>query len=140
MKQLLPQSILHYPSIEFYDDTWLKACLCIWDKVYRIVPASYEPKDSDEVKYAIDQGLVENISLSKLDLEKTANRFKDYWEKVPFPPAGAEIRSEEYSRLHIEKVDIQIRPQLEALSKSVNKDGWLKLTQEVANLYMLFFI
>ncbi len=131
-------NILHYPSIEFFDDTWLKACLCIWDKVYRIVPESYRPKDSDEVKYAIDKGLVENINLDKNDLEKAAEKFQQYWEKVPFPPAGAEKRSEEYSRLHIDKVDVKIRPQLEALSKIVNKNGWLRLTKSVANLYMLF--
>jgi hypothetical protein len=76
-------AVLSYPTIEFYDDTWLKACLCIWDKVYRIVPSSYRPNDSDEVKLAIDCGLVENVTLSQGDLEATAADFENFWLDAP---------------------------------------------------------
>jgi hypothetical protein len=57
----MSKDVLYYPTIEFYDEVWLKTSLCLWDKIYRIVPDSYKPKDSDEVKTAIDNGLVKNI-------------------------------------------------------------------------------
>lgn len=131
-------AVLHYPNIEFYDDTWLKACLCIWDKVYRIVPSSYKPSDSDEAKLAIDCGLVENIVLNSKDLEATASDFEEFWLNAPFMPAGAEYEEDEYIRLHPEKVDVKIRPMLEAMSRKIPNDGFLRLSKEVANLYMLF--
>ena len=64
--------ILYYPTIEFQDETWLKASLCIWDKVYRIVPSTYRPMDSDEVKIAIDNNFVEDIIISEQELSQTA--------------------------------------------------------------------
>jgi len=131
-------SLLHYPTIEFIDDTWLRACLCIWDKIYRIVPPSYVPVDSDEVKLAIDAGLVENINLQKEDLSKTADRFEAFLKKVPFIPAGVEGYDSFDIKVHPEKIDARIRPLLESLSKKVNPDGWLSLSPEVANAYMLF--
>ena len=52
-------NVLYYPFIEIQDETWLKSALCIWDVVYRIVPAGYTPKDSDEVAEAVQAGKVE---------------------------------------------------------------------------------
>ena len=137
-KQFSNSALLHYPTIEFFDDTWLRACLCIWDKIYRIVPPSYSPADSDEVKLAIDEGLVENIKLQKEDLSQTADLFETFWENVSFIPAGVEGYESVDVRLHPEKVDARIRPILESLSKKVDPNGWLSLSPEVANAYMLF--
>ena len=50
---------------EIQDETWLKSALCIWDVVYRIVPAGYTPKDSDEVAEAVQAGVVKNIKLTR---------------------------------------------------------------------------
>jgi hypothetical protein len=130
--------LLHYPTIEFLDDTWLKASLCIWDKIYRIVPPSYSPSDSNEVKLAIDNGLVENISLNKDDLTQTADLFEKFWEDVPFVPAGVDGYESLDVKLHPEKVDVRIRPILESLSSKIDPDGWLSLSPQVANAYMLF--
>jgi len=130
--------ILYFPSIEFYDDAWLKGALCHWDKIYRIVPPSYIPQDSDEVKQAIDAGLVESIKLTSGDLSDTARQFVEFWDSTPFVPAGFEGYDEEPIRLHPEKVDERIRGQLAALSKHIDKDGFLSLSKEVANSYMLF--
>ena len=74
--------VLYYPTIEFMDEVWLKSSLCVCDKVFRIVPDSYHPKDSDEVKIAIDNGVVENISLTEQDLSETADEFIDFVESV----------------------------------------------------------
>jgi len=133
-----PSEVLYYPSIEFYDDSWLKGALCHWDKIFRIVPPSYHPQDSDGVKEAVDAGLVESITLSQEDLSETANSFMRFWDSAPFVPAGFDGYDEEPIRLHPEKVDERIRGQLAALSEHIDQDGFLSLSKEVANSYMLF--
>lgn len=130
--------VLYFPSIEFYDDAWLKGALCHWDKIYRIVPPSYTPQDSDEVKEAVDAGLVESINLSSGDLSDTADKFVAFWDSTPIIPAGFEGYDEEPIRLHPEKVDERIRGQLASLSQRIEQDGFLSLSKEVANSYMLF--
>lgn len=133
-----PSEVLYYPSIEFYDDSWLKGALCHWDKVLRIVPPSYRPRDSDEVKEAVDAGLLESITLTEGDLSETADSFMRFWEKAPFVPAGFEGYADEPIRLHPEKVDERIRGLLAALAERIDQDGFLSLSKEVANSYMLF--
>lgn len=130
--------VLYYPSIEFYDESWLKGALCHWDKIYRIVPPSYCPHDSDEVKEAADAGLLESITLTEGDLSETEDSFMRFWEETPFVPAGFEGYEEEPIRLHPEKVDERIRGQLAALAERIDQDGFLSLSKEVANSYMLF--
>jgi hypothetical protein len=133
-----PSEVLYYPSIEFYDESWLKGALCHWDRVYRIVPPSYCPHDSDEVKEAADAGLLESMTLTEGDLSETADAFMRFWEKAPFVPAGFEGYEDEPIRLHPEKVDERIRSQLSALAERIDQDGFLSLSKEVANSYMLF--
>ena len=127
---------LYYPNIEFYDSTWLKASLIIYDKIFRIVPRSYSPDDSDEVKIAVDKNLLEDIHLTKPDLEKTAEEYEQFLSSVPVLPAAVE--GYENVRLHEEKVDDRIRPILEALSNKIDPDGFLSVSPEVANTYMLY--
>jgi len=130
-------SVLYYPTIEFHDETWLKSALLTWEKIYRIVPVSYTPFDSDDVKRAIDIGCIENINLSKLDLTQTASSFQDFWDNVPFIPAALESTDDTEARLHPDKVDARIRPILDSLSKSIDPEGFLRLSPEIANAYML---
>ena len=134
----MSKDVLYYPTIEFYDETWLKSSLCLWDKIYRIVPSSYNPKDSDEVKIAIDNGLVENIILNKHDLAQTAELFESYLENAEIVPAAVEGWENVDVRLHPEKVDARILPILEGMAKKFNPDGFLSISEEVANIYMLF--
>ncbi len=134
----IDNDVLYYPTIEFQDETWLKAALCIWDRVYRIVPPEYVPKDSDEVLQAIESGAVLDLRLSTEDLQATAQRFEQFWAQVPQIPAGAGGRAEYVVRLHREKIDQRIRPILEALSASIDQKGWMRLSSRLANSYMLF--
>lgn len=134
----MSKEVLYYPSIEFFDETWLKASLCLWDKIYRIVPSSYNPKDSDEVKIAADNGLVENIRLNSPDLSQTAELFESYLEKAPIIPAAVEGWENINVRLHPEKVDARILPILEGMAKKFDPDGFLSISEEVSNIYMLF--
>ena len=134
----MSKEVLYYPTIEFYDETWLKASLCIWDKIFRIVPSSYNPKDSYEVKIAVDNGLVEDIRLNNSDLAKTAELFELYLKDAPIVPAAVEGWENINIRLHPEKVDARILPILQGMAKKFNPDGFLSISKEVANIYMLF--
>ena len=135
---ILSDSVLYYPNIEFFDEIWVKSALCIWEKIYRIVPDSYTPKDSDEIKEAIDSDLIKNINLTSDDLSDTAEYFESFWKSVPVIPAGVEGWDGIDIRLHPDKVDARILPILQGLSKKIDPNGWLKLSPEVANTYMLF--
>jgi hypothetical protein len=130
--------VLYYPTIEFLDEVWLKCALCVWEKVLRIVPPNYVPKDSDEVKRAVDQGLVKNVALSPDDLNEAAESFEAFWEQTPITPAGIEGWEAIDVTLHPEKVDARIRPLLASLATKIDPDGRLSLSAEVANAYMLF--
>lgn len=128
--------VLYFPTIVFQSDAWLKSALCVWDKVYRICPPGYSPRDSDETKQAIDAGLVETIPLSKEDLATTADQFEKMMENaIAFPAA---LQGHENVRLHSEKIDARLLPLLEELNAVVNSDGWLSVSEDVANAYMLF--
>ena len=53
---------LYYPFIHFKDDTWLKLTALYWDKMGRIVPPTYQTRDSDTVRQLAEQGgFVENV-------------------------------------------------------------------------------
>ncbi len=129
--------VLYYPSIEFYDVSWVKASLCIWDKVYRIVPSTYIPNDCLEIETFINHGLVDNISIEQNDLSETADNFIDFIEKIPGLPAG--IEGYEKINLHKEKVDDRILPILEAISDKFELESWIPLSRPIVNAYMLFF-
>ena len=131
-------SVLYYPTIEFQSDAWLKAAICMWEKVYRIVPASYKPQDSDEVKEAIDAGLVESIILEKGDLASTAEDFENFMEGAESFPAALDGHDNIDIRLHHEKIDEALLPVLESLGSKINPNGFLSVSEEVANAYMLF--
>ena len=132
----MSSNILYYPTIEFTDETWLKSSLCVWDKIYRIVPTSYSPNDTDNVKKAIDAGVIENIVLTEKDLSDTAEEFIKFVDTVNILPSG--LDGLEPSRLHLEKVDKRVLPILKDLSIGVDVEGFLNIKPEIANLYMLY--
>jgi hypothetical protein len=131
-------SILYYPTIEFQNDTWLKAAICVWEKVYRIVPASYTPNDSDEVKEAIDAGLVESIKLEKGDLTSAAGDFQKFMDNAESFPAALEGYDSIDVRIHPEKIDAKLLPLFESLATKIGPQGFLSVSREVADAYMLY--
>ena len=88
MPTVLQGQVLCFPHIEFPDTTWLKAALCLWDRVHRIVPPGYRPKDDDEVKKAIDEGLVVDLNLTERDLSTTRTNFLEILGPRGSPKTG----------------------------------------------------
>lgn len=46
---------LYYPHIHFRNEEWLRTSLLYWDRIARIVPWGYPPKDSPTVKRLTDE-------------------------------------------------------------------------------------
>ena len=136
IENLTDGKVLYFPTIEFQSDAWVKSALCVWEKVYRIVPPSYVPQDSDEVKEAIDAGLIESVKMTSADLTKTAADFQKFTDEAAEFPAA--LQGHDSVRLHEEKVDQRILPLLQSLAKRIDPDGWLSVSEPVANAYMLF--
>lgn len=131
------RSILYYPTLEFQSETWLKASLLFWDKIYRIVPGSYNTKDSDEIKIAISNGFIENIELTEKDLSHTAEKFESFCNQLKFSPAGFDSSTYEV-RLHVDKIDERLKAYFKQYSKHTDSQGFLRIPQELANGYMFY--
>jgi len=130
-------SVLYYPTIEFQSETWVKAALTIWDKIYRIVPANYNPKDSEEIKKAIDANLIENITLKLEDLEEAADKYIQFCDKLRFLPAGLDSSTYEV-RLHTDKIDSRLIPYFKGIANDFDDAGFLRLSESIANGYMFY--
>jgi hypothetical protein len=157
-------NILYFPHIEVADVALLKSALCVWESVYRIVPGSYEPQDSDEVKRAIDAGALRNIHLSADDLAETREGYNDFISSIRYLPDALERHDREdpgdatpkdvpfadivrtieeplygSTTIHREKIDERLVAELAQLVGSITQDGdWLRLPRGLAECYMLY--
>ncbi|HKM93914.1 MAG TPA: hypothetical protein VJY41_09695 [Prolixibacteraceae bacterium] len=136
-KPFKSDSILYYPTIEFQSETWVKASLTFWNKIYRIVPPHYRPNDSIEIAEAVDGKFIENIELSDADLKDTAESFTKFCEKLHWYPAGFESSTYEV-RLHNDKIDTRLKPFFKEFSGNYDREGFYKIPEEIANGYMFF--
>lgn len=131
------RSILYYPTIEFQSETWVKASLLFWDKIYRIVPGNYRTNDSEEIKIAISNGFIEDIELTHKDLKHTADKFESFCNKIQFNPAGFDSSTYEV-RIHTDKIDERLKSYFKQFSEDTDRQGFLKIPQEIANGYMFY--
>src|ERR1700722_1437794 len=128
MQDVSKASTLYFPHIEFPDPAWLKGALCLWDSVYRIVPRGYAPRDSDEVREAIDAGAVKNIYLSQADLEETREAYHGFLEEVPLLPDALDRPPRDSYKIHHEKLDERMISELNDVLGAITRDGdWLEL-------------
>lgn len=130
--------VLYFPSIEFQSDNWVKSSLLYWDKIYRIVPENYEPRDSELILEAKEKGLIRNIVLNEDDTKTTGDMFSEFIEHLEFLPAGLEQESDDYSCVHEDKIDDRLYPSLEKLANIINEDGWLNFPTGLARGYMFY--
>lgn len=131
------ESVLYFPSIEFADDGWVKAALICWDHVYRIVPPGYSPADSDEIRRAIDAGVVRNIAIDDDERSETLLAYTGFIDAQHSLPHGIESNSESHF-LHPEKIDERLYSRLEEQAKHVFADRRLELPAGLARGYMYF--
>ncbi len=164
MANIVDNNVLYFPHIEVADVALLKSALCVWETVYRIVPGSYKPRDSDEVKRAIDAGALRNIQLSGDDLAETREQYNDFISSIQYLPDALDRRTREEvseatptgvqlariaetmqeplyesTSIHREKVDERLVSELTELLGSIKQEGdWLRLPRGLAEGYMLY--
>lgn len=127
---------LYFPSIEFQSDNWVKSSLLYWDKIYRIVPEDYTPKDSNLIIEAQEKGLVRNITLDEDDTKTTGDQFLKFIEGLDFLPAGLDTGS--YDLVSRRKIDGRLYPSLEKIASIYSQKGWLSLPTKIARGYMFY--
>lgn len=136
MGDMMNNSILYYPHIEFQNIGWVKSSLLLWDHVYRIVPASYCPQDNREIQQAADLGMIRSVNLDENDIRGFSSEFINFVEELPFQPAGLEY--DEMAYLHPEKVDTTLYPFLEQYATGESPNGFIELPKEIVRGYMFF--
>jgi hypothetical protein len=137
IEAILNQNILYYPNIEFENEAWVKAALCIWENIYRIVPGGYFPNDSHEIQVAVQEGIIKNVYLNNQEIGQASQRFLDFMENITDMPAGFIGCEEDVINLNSQKIDATLYPYLRDLSTKIDGD-WLALYPEIAHGYMLF--
>ncbi|TLS78257.1 hypothetical protein FE236_00415 [Mariprofundus erugo] len=133
---------LHYPTIEFHDIDALKRSLLVWDRVFRIVPKGYEPKDIPEVSTAVTDGVVQNLFVDEFEKARAAEQFLNFYESRVNPnsllswPAG--FSTETFTRINPDKIDAKLLPLFEQLACSLTREGFMKVPSELAGGYMFY--
>jgi len=129
--------VLYYPTIEFQSETWVKAALTFWNKIYRIVPPYYKPKDTKEIREAVAGKFIENIELTEEDLRETADNFMFFCESLFIKPAGFESNTYQV-RLHGDKIDQRLKPFFKEFANGFDANGFYHIPATIANGYMFY--
>lgn len=130
---------LYYPTIEFTNPEWLWTAALLWDRVYRIVPNDYKPKDSRNITELINNSdIVSDLDPSKYS-EEASKEFIDSCKKETWWAAALDnsnYTKQEYVKLHKDKADVKLRELI--LAKDTVEKNWLYVPHDMASIYMLF--
>ncbi|EGT3599406.1 hypothetical protein FT888_04070 [Clostridium perfringens] len=131
---------LYYPTIEFKNPLWLWSASLLWDKVYRIVPKGYKPKDCENIRRLIEESdfikAIDPKQYSKESVEEFMLFINDKKKAWACALESAKYRNEQYTKLHKDKVDVKLRKMI--LAKNIKNSEWLDVNDEIASLYMLY--
>lgn len=131
---------LYYPTIEFKNPLWLWSAALLWDKVYRIVPTGYKPKDCENIRRLIEESdfinSIDPKQYSKESVEEFTLFINDKEKSWAHALKNANYRKEQYTKLHKDKVDVKLREMI--LAKDIKNSDWLDVDDEMASLYMLY--
>lgn len=130
---------LYYPTIEFQNYAWLCSAALLWDRIYRIVPSSYIPADSGNVRTLLETGEIGIPINPDRYVRKVADEFisrleSGYWDAA----ALTYDIQEQYIRLHRDKVDVKLRELIIAQGKAKKKGEWLHVPVEFEAHYMTY--
>jgi hypothetical protein len=130
---------LYYPTIEFNDYQWLWSASLLWDRIYRIVPAGYEPDDPPNVLALMESGEI-GIPLHPDDYAPAiAEEFVARLDSGEWNAAALNLdMPDEYRRLHTEKVDVVLRDMIIARGAGKAQGEWLHVPTDFAAHYMTY--
>jgi len=130
---------LYYPTIEFTDYAWLWSASLLWDRIYRIVPAGYRPDDPPNVSALTESGEI-GIPIHPDDYApQLATDFIRRLDSGEWNAAAltGEI-TDQYKRLHSDKVDVVLREMIIARGAGSAHDEWLHVPTDFAAHYMTY--
>ncbi|MDD5080342.1 MAG: DUF6236 family protein [Candidatus Omnitrophica bacterium] len=133
------EDTLYYPYIHFQNNAWLKAMALFYNRIYRIVPPTISPTDSDDIKALIETDEVGCAIDPVPYASEASNTFR---EKIGYNWNAASLsfnktEKDNFDRLHITKTDEAVRRLFEKMGFKED-DGWIGLPKEMASNYMLY--
>jgi Family of unknown function (DUF6236) len=148
---------LYFPYIHFQDENWLKYSLLYWDCIERIVPLSYNPQDSDNVKLLADAGIIKNIAPQSGTIPYTQTAAAEFIPTMQnylsihgdlsisgrlTRAAGANVskqveRNASEALVHIQKMDGKVIQLLESSGLANRYGDWFAMDGALAAYYML---
>lgn len=140
---------LYFPYIHFQDENWLKYSLLYWDCIKRIVPESYHPNDSDEVKLLADAGAVENVNpmtgrkpYAIGAAEEFIPTMEALLQKRGNIARGANIsermdQNAPQAMVHVQKMDDRVISFLMDSDLASRQGDWFSMDAALAGYYML---
>lgn len=130
---------LYYPTIEFNNPQWLWTAALLWDRIYRIVPNGYTPKDSRNILELMEDGTIGGAIDPNEYSSDVADKFVVKYNGNDWnaPALGNyELMSSKYINLHRDKADVKVRNLITARGEKNNE--WIKVPEHIAGLYMLY--
>lgn len=139
---------LYYPTIDIYDEAWLKNAYLLWDGIRTIVPQSLEGKayHNNTSRFLEGEGYLQPILVNPSEpvVRNLVSKVKRYAKsKEGIACLNQEVSfnddSNPYSDdraafyLHSEKLPLVIQ---EMLEDKVGSDGWARVSGNFANFYM----
>jgi len=130
---------LYYPTIEFVNYQWLWSAALVWDRIYRIVPAGYQTQDPPNVRALMESGEI-GISIHPDDYAAdVAKEFAERLESGEWNAAALTGKiSNEYRRIHADKVDVMLRDMIIAKGAGTMHGSWLHVPTDFDALYMTY--
>ena len=130
---------LYYPTIEFHNFEWLWNASLLWDRIYRIVPAGYEPDDCENVRILAEGGEIGCSIRPEEYAPLVATEFVNGIDEGRWDAAAVEDEiPDEYARLHEGKVDVTLRNMIIAKGAGAKHEDWLYVPTEFSALYMTY--
>ena len=104
---------LYYPHINLTNKNWLKYAVLYWDKISRIVPASVQASDSEDIiRLRSEIGFVEDYRPEQWAVSRTAQRFFEWFARHADDPAMREYYEMRYGMppYHLHRLHRHRRP------------------------------
>ncbi len=139
--------ILYYPSIEFKDEdyNWLIRASLLWDKIYRIVPEGYTPKDNKQIKELCSSGDIGvkyplGIEHFHVRHDASVNFLNDYGKKLSdFDKALKKDKKFPLDRISSSKATTLLQLVLEEHHLiEYKQDGWFYVPKILADIYLTY--
>lgn len=140
---------LYYPSIDIYDQNWLKTAVLFWDEINTIVPSSLkQPYNTRITQYLADQGILLPIRVDpgKDFIEELTTDAINYLEtNEGHDLISSRILANMYSnRQRVDRIDemLELYPEKlpyevqHILHDRINKDGFFEVDSGFAMFYM----